>query len=176
MTDNWDFYLCQIDGRQASIFVDLGIAEAAPVERFTSVAVVRVALRMPGPDGLSTSDEYDTLVLIEDMACPALEGSGLAIYVGRVTTNGFRDFLFYTRDPEGFGARAADATQTFPAYRFETHLREDSRWEGYFDFLYPPAEAMESIKNRRVCDALQEQGDTLTRRREIAHPPSAPAR
>lgn len=31
MSEEWDFYFCQVDDKPASIFVDLGIREQVPI-------------------------------------------------------------------------------------------------------------------------------------------------
>lgn len=51
MTDDWDFYAARVDDRPASIFVDLGAAQAAPVETLPLRAHVRLFMNSPRPDG-----------------------------------------------------------------------------------------------------------------------------
>ena len=42
MSDAWDFYLCRVDNRPASIFVDLGIRKDVPVADLGDMAWLRV--------------------------------------------------------------------------------------------------------------------------------------
>ena len=37
MSDDWDFYSLRVDGEPASIFVDLGISEDAPIRSHTTM-------------------------------------------------------------------------------------------------------------------------------------------
>lgn len=90
MSDNWDFYAARIDDQPASIFVDLGAESAAPIASLGHMAYVRLYMKHPRPDGLSSSDEYDTLVGVEDAMEASLVGDDV-VYVGRNTSNGCRD-------------------------------------------------------------------------------------
>ena len=49
MTENWDFYFARVDDRPASLFVDLGAVEEAPIERLPTMAYVRVEMNAPRP-------------------------------------------------------------------------------------------------------------------------------
>src|SRR5690606_18463753 len=96
MSVDWDFYLCRVDGDPASIFVDLGLARDAPVNDRPHMAYVRVYMQSPRPDGLSSQEEFDALVRLENSLTSALSADNATIYVGRNTSGGCRDFYFYT--------------------------------------------------------------------------------
>jgi regulator of RNase E activity RraB len=168
MTDDWDFYFLQVDDQPASIYVDLGARAAAPVAGLPHMAYVRLRMRDPRDDGLSSREEFDTLVAIEDALSAALVGAGTG-YVGRCTTNGCRDFFYYVADPGDWPARVAACLQAFPAYEHEAGTQPDPDWSTYLSYLHPSDADSQTIQNRRVCEALQSQGDTLSVAREIDH-------
>ncbi|MET1081009.1 MAG: DUF695 domain-containing protein [Pseudomonas sp.] len=168
MTQDWDFYFLNVNDRPASIFLDLGIYDAPPRDALPHMAYVRVRLNAPREDGLSSEQEYDALVAIED----ALEAQVTDVhsgYVGRCTGNGCRDFFFYVAHPQEWTARVATCMASFKQYRYEVETREDRDWSTYFSFLYPETADLQIINNRRVCRALEQQGDALTQPREIDH-------
>lgn len=169
MTDNWDFYACRVDDEPASIFVDLGIAAEAPLADRSFMSYVRLRMRAPRPDGLSSQLEFEELIHLEDHLTGALERTGDTTYVGRNTSGGCRDFYFYTMDPSQWEQRVAVAMAGFAEYEYDTGSRHDKDWSSYFGFLYPGDEDMERIHNRRVCESLQKQGDKLAEEREIDH-------
>lgn len=171
---DWEFYLREADGEPVSICLDLALAAKAPFESRPYVAYVRVFMRQPRPDGLSSSEEYDRLVELDDHITAALTRSARARYVGRSTSGGCRDFYFYVGDPASWAKRVAKAFDAFPEYQHKAGSRRDQRWKTYLEFLYPSGEDMERIQNRRVCDALQESGDPLRKRRDIDHWASFP--
>jgi len=54
MSENWDFYGLQVDGQPASIFVDLGIVQSAPIPSHPAMGYLRLIMRQPREDGLSS--------------------------------------------------------------------------------------------------------------------------
>lgn len=169
MSDNWDFYFCRVNDKPASIFVDLDIAKEAPLADFPYMVNVLVPVKAPRPDGFPGADEYDALSALEDALSSALCSDKSALYVGRNTSDGRRDFFFFTGDLSGVKSRVAQATAGFPAYKVDWGAGEDPEWKTYFEFLYPSAEDRQRMENRRMCERLKEAGDSLTQARDIDH-------
>jgi hypothetical protein len=169
VTENWDFYPLRVDGKPASIFVDLGIAESAPVPHLAHMAYVRLHMKDPRPDGLSSREEYDVLVRVEDTLEKALCSEGVG-YVGRCTSDGCRDLYFYVADPQAWSDKVQQAMEGIDdGYEFSCGARLDADWSTYFSFLSPGEEDRQCMENRKVCRVLEEHGDTLTVAREIDH-------
>lgn len=169
MSDNWDFYPLLVDSRPASIYVDLGLAETAPVRAQPHMGHVRVFMRQPREDGLSSNEEFDVLIRVEDALIGRVTANGATTYCGRNTSGGNRDFYFYTSDTTTFLASAKAVMADHPEYEFETGARLDREWETYFKFLYPWVDDMQRILNRRVTDNLAKHGDALSKSRPIDH-------
>lgn len=168
MDGNWDSYFLTVDDGPASIFVDLGARKTAPRPELPVMGYVRLHLNAPLANGLSSREEFDTLVALEDALEVGLVGPQCA-YVGRCTTNGCRDFVFYVARAEEWEERVAAVLAAFPGYRFEAEARPDATWSVYTDFLHPSDESMQSIQNRRVCDSLEQHGDAFSEPREVDH-------
>ena len=168
MTDNWDFYATRVDDQPASIFVDLGAESAAPVALLAHMAYVRLYMKHPRPDGLSSNDEYDALVGLEDAMEADLVGDDV-VYVGRNTSNGCRDFYFYTSKPASWEVKVRQALVDFGGYEYDVGNRDDAEWSTYFNFLLPGEVDRQRIENRRVCESLERHGDKLVVAREIDH-------
>jgi uncharacterized protein (TIGR01619 family) len=169
MSDDWDFYPRLVDGAPASIYVDLGIVRRAPIPSHGHMAYVRLRMKSPRPDGLSSAEDYDALIALEDSILPDLEGNANSIFVGRNTSNGYRDFYFYTPDGDQFLRMANGVFLRFPDYSFEAGSRPDESWSTYLNFLFPPEKEMQIIGNRRVCENLKRHGDALAEARQIDH-------
>lgn len=169
MSDDWDFFFLLVDDQPASIFVDLGIRTEAPIASHATMGYVRVLMRRPRADGLSSQDEFDDLIALEDRVTGMIIQDGTAIYVGRNTSSGNRDFYFYVADPAKFKNAAQVAMRDFPAYKYETSAREDRDWRTYFQFLHPSDVEMQRIMNRRVLQQLEQQGDNANHDRKIDH-------
>ncbi|WP_255991631.1 DUF695 domain-containing protein [Chitinolyticbacter albus] len=168
MTDDWDFYFLNVDDKPASIYVDLGVHDAAPNPALPHMAYVRLHMREPRDDGLSSQAEFDTLVAIEDALTAALVNEETE-YVGRCTTNFCRDFFFYVARPQAWSTRVAACMRAFEGYQYDVGTREEPDWSSYFSYLYPSDADLQTIENRRVCEALERNGDKLSEAREIDH-------
>lgn len=166
MSENWQFYAARVDDQPASIFVDVGLD--APVAGFGDMAWLRLYMRAPRPDGLSNQAEYDTLIALEDAVTTAITAGGDAIYVGRKTSAGVRDFYFYTRGG-GFAERVAAAMAVWPDYAHENGHRPDEAWTTYRNFLYPTEADFQRIGNRDVIRQLVVDGDDPEQPRSIHH-------
>lgn len=169
MSENWDSYLCRIDGQPASVFADLGIASATPITAMPHMAFIRLFMRNPRPDGLSSQEEFDALIEIESALEVALVGPDQRVYVGRTTTSGFRNFVFYVADDSDWQAQVSIALSPFGDYRYEAGSRSDSGWLVYREFLYPSEASMQQILNRSVRSLLSDHGDETSTVREIDH-------
>ena len=169
MAEDWDFYMCRVDGHLASMALDLGLAATAPDGARSLMGFVRVPLSVPRPDGLSDRTEFDRLEEVEEALVANVVPAVDATYVGRCTMEGRRDFYFYFASRNGFDAAVAAVFERFPAYRPEIVVGEEPGWETYLNWLFPGRDDLQSIMNRRVCDNLEKHGDTLTKPREIMH-------
>jgi uncharacterized protein (TIGR01619 family) len=168
MTKDWDFYPLLVDDRPASIYVDLGAIDSAPNAELPHMAYIQLHMNAPREDGLSSQEEFDALILIEDALTRDLVGVGTD-YVGRCTTNSCRDFYFYVARPQDWQSRITECMRLFPSYAYEADAREDRGWSTYLSYLYPSGSDRQTIENRRVCDSLERNGDKLLEAREIDH-------
>lgn len=169
MSEDWDFYPLRVDNEPASIYLNLALARLGPLSAQPHMAYVRVRMRQPRPDGLSSNEEFDALSGLEDQMVPAAAREGVTIYAGRNTSGGNRDFYFYTADPADFATAVKKAMASMPEYQFQIGGRPDPAWKVYFDFLYPSADDYQRILNRRVIDSLTHHGDDLSKPRTIDH-------
>src|SRR5262249_34747262 len=94
MAENWDAYLTNIDGKVASIFVDLGLKADVPMAGKPWSFFIRIPLLNPADNGLTQTEEFTILQSVEQAILDALKDQQ-AIYAGRVTTGGARVMVFY---------------------------------------------------------------------------------
>ena len=173
MSQKWDVYLCNVNSKIASIFVDLGIRSEIPDEARPWLLWVWLELKQPRTDGLSSTEEFEKLIQIEDALVAAMKSGCDAVLCGRITTQGRREFYFYAPSPDGFeDAAESGVNHSKPGldrYEFTTGTLDDPAWKQYLDVLYPSDEQRQDIENRRVLDTMRRQGDTLAMPREISH-------
>jgi uncharacterized protein (TIGR01619 family) len=165
----WDFYFSNVDDKPGSFYLDLGLSQIAPVDSMPHFFYVSLKMNDPKENGLSSDREYDTLIQIEDFLIDSLKGKHDIIYVGRLTSNGTRDFYFYTSDTLLIEKTISESFVQFPKYEYDFEIKDDKKWLYYFDFIYPNPRQLQSILNRRVIENLEKNGDKLTQPREVNH-------
>lgn len=169
MTENWKPYLCKINDKLASIFVNLGLGGEAPIASKPWLLWTWVYFQAPRTDGLSDSKEAPTLYKIEDALSACLSHACRAVPCGRITTEGRREFYFYGETKEGFDQAVSTGMEGFDDYRFDIGSQKDSEWEQYFNVLYPSPEDLQRIANMDLLDVLVQKGDVLSVAREVQH-------
>ena len=148
MSKDWETYSTHVDGKPASVFVDMGVADDAPLEKLTIVAWVKLRLRHPCEDGTACENEQPALQAIDDALKSGLVSKTTA-HVGSLTLDGHRDFYFYTSLAQAWKERVHQALQAFTDYQFSCGSRPDREWDLYFELLSPADEDLVSIENRR---------------------------
>ena len=147
LSKDWDHYLFRLGDDPASVYLDLGIATAAPVAEHSHSVRISVALRQPAENGMSADEEFADLIALEDDLVSRVHGEN-ALYVGRLTTRGTRVFYLYAADPDLVTRDISAALQRHPAYQPQIGSQPDPKWSTYFDFLYPSPEIHRPIQNR----------------------------
>lgn len=166
MNANWDSYLCTIDGRPASILVDLSLQKAAPLAEYPLLGHARFTVAAPDSLGFPGEEEYARLAEQEHILAETLARDVEAVYAGRSISAGLFDCFFYLSKKAALTwleqvRQLAESAQA--------GLSEDPDWDCYLSFLYPDAQAMLTISNRRACEELAEQGDDPEQSRTIEH-------
>lgn len=169
MSDRWDHYLGKADGVPSSIFVDLGISYEAPVPSRSLSLRITVGLTIERPDGLSHEDEAEPLFALEDDLRRVLAETADAVYVGRVTGGGQRQFFYYAHGKAGLPKALPLLEARHPNYPLRVDAMEDPGWRVYFEFLYPDRLGRQFILDTHTRRALEEQGDPLITTREVDH-------
>ena len=168
-TDGWDFYPCRVNDKFASIFLNLGLKDSVPLPNKPALIRVGVDLRLPNEHGLSTQDEFETLIRIEDALVPRVEADIDAVYVGRVTTDGFRAFFFYAASSDSVASSIEKMMSDFPEYSHWLNCKDDPTGSEYLEFLYPSLREHQSIMNRGILSRLEEMGDDGSKPRDVRH-------
>ena len=168
LPQNWDFFMCRIEGAPASIRTNLALIEVAPLEGLSQRLQFYIKMQNPRPDGLSSNEEYPILCDIEDAIGEKAEATG-AVSAGVVKSEGFLELWFYTQNAEALAKTCEDALQTFEGYQSGYNIAEDPEWEDYFGFLYPDEFSYQTMQNRKVLMQLEKNGDKMEVPREIDH-------
>ena len=168
LPQNWDFFMCRIEGAPASIRTNLALIEVVPLEGLSQRLQFYIKMKNPRPDGLSSNEEYPILCDIED-AIGEKAGATGAVLAGVVRSEGFLELWFYTQNAEALAKTCEEALQAFEGYQSGYNIAEDPEWEDYFGFLYPDEFSYQTMQNRKVLMQLEKNGDKMEVPREIDH-------
>lgn len=170
MSENWDFFFCEVDNEPASIFVDLGICDEAPLQNCPELVWLRLQMNAPSQEGLSSNDEYERLIEIEDSIVENLASLECEVhFVGRNTSAGARDFFFYAENATLLESNLSQSMVPYPDYSFEIGTRTEDEWDTYFGFLFPDDRSLQDIFNRRLLKQLEDAGDDSEQERNVDH-------
>lgn len=169
MAEQWRPYFCNVNGKLASILLDLELINSAPIDSKPCLLWAWVYMRTPRPDGLSESEEAPSLYKIEDALNAVFAQEFAAILCGRITTQGRREFYFYGERATGLEARVKKTMGDFDGYRCDVGNESDPSWNQYRNVLFPSDDDLQRIGNLDVLDALEKEGDVHSIPREVCH-------
>jgi hypothetical protein len=170
MTSKWDFYQCTVNQKPASIYLDLALRPTAPDPTRATLLIVWLDLRFPDPEHRMASDaEFDVLGAIEDRLAAGFASAYGSTYAGRITTDGRREFYFYSAASHQLEALALSALAPFPGYTVKAWTQPDPGWQQYLDVLYPGTASLRWMRDKAAIEALARAGDTPALPRAVSH-------
>lgn len=166
MSDNWNTYFTYIDNKPASFMLDLEPWKDDANETLIHLYRLRIHLNDPNADGLTTDKEAAILYGMEDSIHDSLDSN--YIFVGRITTEGRRDFYYYT---DSDGSKLESLAATFiEDYKYSIgYIEERNPRDFYYESLYPNKSNWHRMTNRHLVDKLRELGDDLEKSRKVSH-------
>ncbi|MBS7333047.1 MAG: DUF695 domain-containing protein [Weeksellaceae bacterium] len=167
--ENWSFYISKYNDIEFSNFLDLELVNIAPVSEVDQLLAIKIKLKHPQKDGLPSYDEHDDLVNLEDKLLDILLADNLIYFAGRTTANGQRIFYFYTNKNFNLAKTKQQLTSSISNYFLDITLENDKDWNHYLNFLYPDENEIQMIQNLDLITFIEEQGDDLSKEREISH-------
>lgn len=134
---DWENYVTAIKEKPVSINVDLGIKPFVPLKDLPYVMIVRLKLQQSNDVGMPSDEEVLTLNEVEEKLVEMLSRGQGALYVGRFTQRGIREFYFYTADTIGYQQAMNTAMISFQDYQWLAQCKRDEAWQNYLTVLYP---------------------------------------
>ena len=130
----WSVHQGEQDGKPLFIRRNDSAKQLSAHPEYAYRVGIAIPLLDPNLEGLPTSEEMGSLNTIEDQLAGSLEANQDSIQVLSITTNGMREFVFYTRSPDAAQAAISNAGSEFPQYAFQYYIHEDKKWELYQQF------------------------------------------
>ncbi|MEH7400058.1 MULTISPECIES: DUF695 domain-containing protein [Bacillaceae] len=170
MSEYWNAYFSFINDKPATVVLDMEVTEEVNIEDYPTIVCIKLQLKNPDERGFPSKHELEVL---EKVNKDIEKRINLKLYlnVGRVTTDGFRELVYYTseQDPKML-IEVAEQIIEANDYEFEMYgMDEEELWEYYFEFLYPNQYHLQHISNAELIEQLQRSGDKLKLPRKVEH-------
>ena len=167
--DNWDFYFARIDDESASVLLNFGYRPEAPLASAPHLLWIWLSMDEPDQHGMGTKESADQMVKVEEALTDHLARTLSARHVSRIRGEGCWQLYYYAPSPDGFDEQVRAALVALPAQEFNTGTKHDPEWSYYLEFLWPDEERRTWMRDRHLCDRLEEKGDVLTIPRPVDH-------
>ena len=148
--DDWDNYIISVNNHPVSIVVNLGLKEKAPLKERPYVIILRTKYSIADSSGFPSPEIMGTMDSIESDLERKLGSALGAIYAGRFTQRGLREFYFYSLDTAHYLGACAAVMDKYRAFPWLCKAVSDKTWSNYFEVLYPSPNELEKIENRRI--------------------------
>ena len=163
----WNAYRSWLDDDPAVFRLNLALDEVAPIEGFSYCVRITIELKNPDENGFSTN-ERPQIYAIEDQILRPLQ-SDKDILVAALTVQGEVTWYFYSQAPEALQERLSATWDTSMGYTYQVECSEDKQWNFFLKGLYPNIYEKQTIYNREILSACQENDDQVEVPRPIEH-------
>ncbi len=158
ITHAWENYVSALDGKPVSINVDMGLGDVAPLKEYPFVIITRIGILEPNVQGMPDPGESATLLSLEERLVEELARQNGALFAGRFTQRGVREFYFYAPDTLRFRTALEKAFATFSSYTWLAKAKPDREWDNYFSVLVPSELDKIKIDSRRRIEEIGAAG------------------
>jgi len=168
--EEWDFYLCKVDDAPASIFLNLGFRNSAPITSADHRYSCQIEILDPGEHGMGIGTDALALQELEDAIVEEAQKAGF-FFVARLRNHARWQLTFYGSEKLDSTLRSlvSEILLASAERQYDIASKPDADWSYYFDFLFPDAERWQWILNRRVVEQLEAEGDSLSEARRVDH-------
>ena len=108
-----------------------GYQRLGKVVEYTHQIGIATPVLSPQPNGLPGGEENIVLGEVEDVIRRALEEEAESLFIAVITTNGMREFVFYTRSPEGARDRFSELIGQVRSHQLQLTIQPDENWDVY---------------------------------------------
>ena len=167
ISQEWNVYRSWLDDDPAVFRLNLALDEVAPIEGFSYCVRITIELKNPDENGFSTN-ERPAIYAIEDQILRPLQ-SDKDILVAVLTARGEVTWYFYSQASEALQERLSATWDSNMGYTYQVECSEDKQWNFFLKGLYPNIYEKQTIYNREILYACQENEDQVEVPRPIEH-------
>jgi hypothetical protein len=129
--ERWSVDRGEKDGKPVFTRFNIGLKPFVGRPEFAHQLGIAVPLNAPTPHGLPTGAEALELNQVEDEIASRFLPGNESLFAGVITTNGMREFVLYTRDPQAALAKAAALAGDIRHHHIQFVIHDDPGWENF---------------------------------------------
>ena len=145
--DGWNSYFCNVNGELSSVFLDLDLFYKAPMKEYPKLCWYWIKMKNPREDGLSSDADFKELCEHQDAFEESIK-KFKTIYVGRITTQGMRQFYFYSSNDKEAKEILRNFVGERPVFQYQIGEKLDTQWNQYLNLLYPSEHGIQQIHDK----------------------------
>ena len=130
----WSVSQGTYEGKPLFARINMSLKSLVGHPEYSSQVGVAVPLHTPNEHGFPTQKESEELNSIEDSLCSELLVDNESLFAVVITTNGMREFVFYTSDPTSAQAKVAKVSQLVTGHEVQLMVQPDPEWNVYKRF------------------------------------------
>ena len=131
VTDDWFTFTGKYARKPITISTNKGLESVVGHKDLQHQVGVAVPILNPTKDGFPNSEEEVKLKKIEKILVSELKESGLAVFACVVTTNGTREFIFYTGNPKAAKNSFKRIEESISTHTVQLNIQKDTKWMVY---------------------------------------------
>ncbi|MCD6011378.1 MAG: hypothetical protein K0Q79_1240 [Flavipsychrobacter sp.] len=164
----WAAYMTIMDGKPASVLVDLNLASKAPLSQYPNLVITGPMVQTCKNDGLPDTAEIEALEEVLTATSNFIAGVTAKVNAGTFTHKCQRLNYYYVKDTTGIrNAIARMYKRSFSNYSYAIKIKPDREWDTYFKVLFPDELTQNRMVNDDIIWKMMERGDSLNVMRDI---------
>jgi hypothetical protein len=133
--DSWTVCEGKYNGKPLIARVNIGLQPLVADSRYQHRIGVAVPFKSPEADGFPSGEESWKISEIEDLLAGELELHHESLFAVVITTNGMREFVFYTSDPQAAERKLTALAERIDSYQVQRLIEPDTDWSVYRQFV-----------------------------------------
>src|SRR5688572_29390113 len=132
---SWTMFQGESDGKPLIARVNAGLKPHMGHPNFSHQLGVSIPFQKPDQNGFPQSEEAAELMDIEDKICAEFEAGNQSLFAAVITTNGIREFVFYTSNPEAVRTKLEKLKGEVRSHSVQGMIKHDADWNTYREFV-----------------------------------------
>jgi hypothetical protein len=134
-SERWAIFQGEYDGKPLIARINRSAKRYTRGKAYPYQVGCAVPFHQAAANGMPSESELADLAVLEDALRAELEANGKSFLVLVITTNGMREFVFYTSDAQFVEEQCKKVGDTVSSHDFQLIIQHDPNWSVYQRFV-----------------------------------------